>query len=266
MRGEACGVVIGNEMRKAFAVLLYQMRLKDVAQEWGRILKASRVGSDQCIHHRDDFYVGLGHPRCGTGFTASLLRTNGLKVGHEVVGADGIVSWMLAGEKYRNPYYDALGPLSHFKRIFLVARSPIAAIPSIIPENAPGRSLRFRRGIVRERFGTDLIGARGAKHELVRAVTSYVCWFEICLQLSPQLIFRIDREDVGLLSDFVGKELLLSENIDRNSRPAIRAGDISYDELVGLVPSEWINRLAGVCDKLGYEIESEEIRIRNETR
>ena len=60
--------------------------------------------------------------------------------------------------------------------------------------------------------------------------------------------------------------MLLSENIDRNSRPAIRAGDISYDELVGLVPSEWINRLACVCDKLGYEIESEEIRIRNETR
>ena len=44
--------------------------------------------------------LGVGHPRTGTGYTAKLLQSWGLDVGHEVMGEHGTVDWSLAaGEK-----------------------------------------------------------------------------------------------------------------------------------------------------------------------
>ena len=38
--------------------------------------------------------LAVGHPRCGTGYAASLLQQFGLDVGHERAGRDGLSSWM----------------------------------------------------------------------------------------------------------------------------------------------------------------------------
>lgn len=40
--------------------------------------------------------IGLASPRSGTTTLAALFRAAGLDVGHEILGADGVVSWMWA--------------------------------------------------------------------------------------------------------------------------------------------------------------------------
>jgi len=40
--------------------------------------------------------LGVGHPRTGTGYTAKLLQSWGLDVGHEKMGEHGTVDWSLA--------------------------------------------------------------------------------------------------------------------------------------------------------------------------
>lgn len=222
-------------------------------------MSPSRQSAPRCIHHAKDFYVGLGHPRCGTGFTASLIAKNGLDIGHETVRQNGIVSWMLPGEKYDNPFYDAIGPLAPFKNIFLVARSPIASIPSIIPENLRGPSLRFRRIILKERLGRDPIGGVGSASDITRAVASYVNWFELCLGFNPQLIFRVDHEeDDARLSDYLGCEIRREPGIHRNSRPDVRKKGFAPADLAE-VPAPLLTRLEELARTLGYEAEAQTI-------
>lgn len=81
--------------------------------------------------------VGLGHPRCGTHFTASLLTSAGLQVGHERIRRDGMVSWMTVAERDAVPWGESYGDLGPRLRssLFLVARSPVTAMRSILGED-----------------------------------------------------------------------------------------------------------------------------------
>lgn len=206
-----------------------------------------------CIHERKNFFVGLGHPRCGTGFTASLLSLNGLNVGHETVQKNGIVSWMLPGEKYRNPFYDAIGPLAAFPNIFCIARAPLSAIFSIIPENRVHPSYSFRRVIIQQKFGQDYLGGESVNAEIMHAVVSYTLWFELCLSFNPSLIYRIEQvADDELLSNFVGQQIVRNEKVERNSRPGRRDNSFSQNDLRH-IPKEWLFRLAAVTRRLGYD-------------
>jgi hypothetical protein len=205
------------------------------------------------LQERDDFFVGLGHPRCGTGFAASLLQSAGLDVGHERVCNNGIVSWMLAGERYRNPFYDALGSLEGYRNIFCVARSPLASIPSIIPENRIRRSFKWRMNVLKEKTSEDPLqdpATRG--NQMARAVLSYTLWFELSLRFNPRIIFRVDvPADDAVLSRFVGHEVARSPETARNSRPDVRYGGFSPDMLVA-VPSDLLRRFSSIASELGY--------------
>lgn len=204
-----------------------------------------------CIHHRADFFVGIGHPRCGTGFTAHLLTSAGLSVGHEQVRQNGIVSWMLPAERYRNPYCEALGPLGDFRNIFCVTRSPLAAIPSIVPENNLAPSFRFRRDVLTAKFDETLPDAEADPTRLLASVISYTLWFELCMSFLPQLIYRVDRpEDDALLSEYVGRPVIRNDKIRRNSRPAQRA-EFVPDHLAAL-PRDWLLRIAVIAEGIGY--------------
>jgi len=212
-----------------------------------------------CIHQREDFFVGLGHPRCGTGFTTSLIASAGLDIGHEFVRENGIVSWMLPAERYRNPFNDAIGPLASFPNIFCIARSPLAAIPSIIPENHARESYKFRRHVIRERFGADHFAALRKHGPVSVAIASYTCWFELCLGFRPGVIFRVDREaDDALLSEFLGTPVRRNDDIPRNSRPARRNKDFA-PEMLADVPEPWLDRLAALCGRLGYDEDAAQI-------
>lgn len=71
-----------------------------------------------------------GCGRSGTKYTAMLLRLMGFDVGHESLGADGIVSWYLAANCDSSPY----GPGSQgleFDHVFHQVRHPLQVIPSV---------------------------------------------------------------------------------------------------------------------------------------
>ena len=210
-----------------------------------------------CIHSRRNFFVGIGHPRCGTAFTAGLLQSGGLRIRHEHVARNGIVSWMLPGGKYRNPYGDAIGPLSDFRNIFCAVRSPLAAMNSIIPENGKPASLQFRQRILTERSDETLPDPAADSGGILTAVVSYTLWFELCMSFLPDIVFRIDRaEDDALLSDYTGKTVARTEGVNRNARPMIRASRFTPEALAEL-PPEWPARLAALAEGLGYPEDAE---------
>ncbi|WBU60110.1 hypothetical protein [Paracoccus albus] len=173
---------------------------------------------------------------------------------------DGIISWMLPGERYRNPYRDAIGPLGDFHRIFCVARSPLDAMNSIIPENADRSSFAFRRDILSARFSETLPERQSDPEGILSSVISYTLWFELCMSFLPQLIYRVDRpEDDALLADYVGKPIIRSEEINRNSRPKKRSASFTPEKLAGF-PDEWLVRFADIAKGLGYPEDAETIR------
>jgi hypothetical protein len=133
-----------------------------------------------------------GHPCCGTGYAAAVCRANGLDVGHESDGADGICSWMLAVSQKASWSNDSIASLRDglsWSGLICVARDPIQAMPSIMVDNiyAPP-SYEFRRQAIIDQFGLDLNHLATNFH---RAVASYTYWYKILLK-QTSLIFRIE--------------------------------------------------------------------------
>tara|TARA_A100001391_G_scaffold192983_1_gene167729 strand:- start:429 stop:1145 length:717 start_codon:yes stop_codon:yes gene_type:complete len=205
----------------------------------------------------DSYIVGLGHPRCGTLFSTNLIRTCGLDVGHERKGADGLVSWTLLGEREKVPWGHGLGPLAPFKRIFCAARSPLAAIPSIVPENRRPRSIKYRNRILLTKSGKYL---QYVDNPVALALESYTRWFALALNHNPGVIFRIDRpEDDAALSDFVGQPLKRAAEIHTHARPKIRFDAFSLEMLTD-VPVGVITQTLTMAERLGYPEDAETIR------
>ncbi|MDO5641193.1 MAG: hypothetical protein Q4G26_02225 [Paracoccus sp. (in: a-proteobacteria)] len=188
------------------------------------------------------------------------MQAAGLRIGHEHARLDGIVSWMLPGERDKNPYRHALGPLKDFHHIFCVTRAPLDALASIIPENDDLPSFTFRSEILADRFGIALPDPQDPPARLLAAVISYTLWFELCMSFLPELIYRVDRpEDDALLSDYLNREIRRNDDIDRNSRPRRRAAPVTPDDLARLSP-EWLTRFGEMAEGLGYPEDAATIR------
>ena len=210
--------------------------------------------------------VGLGHPRCGTGFTASLLQQHGRDVGHEELGADGIVSWMQVAKRSSPPWGATLTDYPSDTSVFLVARSPLAALNSVATENQQIRSIGFRAEVIWERCGVDLFAAANQTGEaaiydfLGWAVMSMAYWFRLCLEEKPALVFRVEQpRDDGPLGDLVGTEIIRKGKKPwRNAYGAHKVSerlDYSMDEL-GRIGKRHLAELAEVTDLLGYPDEA----------
>ncbi|RNF33872.1 hypothetical protein [Paracoccus methylarcula] len=197
--------------------------------------------------------VGIGHPRCGTGFTAALLRSGGVQVEHEKIGKEGIVSWMALSGRESVPWGHAIGPLTEEFRLFCVARSPLAAIGSILPENNNRRSIGWRAMVIWEKLGIDIFSRSEVPQTgLGLAFASYAYWYRMALDLRPGIIFRVDRqEDDAGLAAFVGQPLQRGSGIETNSRPHIRRDDWRIEELSDF-PRPLLYTAIDVADALGY--------------
>ena len=96
--------------------------------------------------------LGIGHPRTGTKYTAKLLQSWGLDVGHEEWRKDGIVAWqaLISPEESaikasnRMPYMqqNIKIDLVHFKQVIHSIRDPKTAIPSIVKTEVGSLSWR----------------------------------------------------------------------------------------------------------------------------
>lgn len=96
--------------------------------------------------------LGIGHPRTGTKYTAKLLQSWGLDVGHEEWRKDGIVAWQSLISPYesavksadRMPYmeHNIKLDLVEFKQVIHSIRDPKTAIPSIVKTEGGSQSWR----------------------------------------------------------------------------------------------------------------------------
>ena len=207
-------------------------------------------------------YIGLGHPRCGTGFTASLLRANGVDVRHEEVGPEGIVSWMQVAKRGPAPWGTTLTEYPPGARVFLVARSPLAALDAVATENQQIRSIGLRSQLLWERRRIDLFAGpnqtagEGIYDFFGWAVASLAWWYDICFDDAPEIVFRIEHpEDDALLSQFVGRPISREgKHVWQNQYgPHKKSGRLTFPlgEL-GRVPKQHLTKLIEIAERLGY--------------
>jgi hypothetical protein len=235
---------------------------------------AEAAAYEQCIQNhimRKEYRPLLlsGHPRCGTGYAAALCRANGLDVGHEADGADGICSWMLAVNKkapYSKDRIASLRDRLSWSGLICVTRNPVEAIPSIMVDNiyAPP-SYEFRRQAILEQFDIDLNHLATNFH---RAVASYTYWYKILLK-QTSLVFRIEEgpraladrllnvDDVEFVNMITGKQISSDPgrvNSSKRYKGVVR-------EKIDPNPSDWISLPKSLRDEfvatshaLGYAI------------
>jgi hypothetical protein len=103
----------------------------------------------------------IASPRCGTGYMAHALRQYGLDVGHEVIGLDGISSWLFAVRDTDLPFggcvYSRNSNYVFPRQIIAVIREAKNAIPSLILENTKNiQSYAFRRRWILRKYDVDI--------------------------------------------------------------------------------------------------------------
>lgn len=153
-----------------------------------------------------DFLI-VGHPRCGTGFSANLLNQCGLDIGHEANGKDGLSSWMFAVDDHAPYATDKIANRQSalvWNKLILPLRDLQTAVPSVMNENCYAQlSYDYRRHHIRAMNGTDL---NDLSSNFERAVASILSWVELIEKLGPDCRFRIEDQSEVLL-DFAQANL-----------------------------------------------------------
>lgn len=153
------------------------------------------------MFHRQ--FLIVGHPRCGTGFAASVFRQCGLDIGHERDGSAGLSSWMFVVDD-EVPYASAAIARRRAALVWdwlvLVVRDLATAVPSVMRDNlhAPP-SFNFRRKHILQKMGIDIAEAQS---NFERALLSILYWTEIADALNPAVVFRVEQ-DVPKVVDFL---------------------------------------------------------------
>lgn len=204
---------------------------------------------------RKNAIIGLGHPRCGTGFTANTLIAGGIKVGHERMKQDGIVSWLSASEYTETPWGNGHHrPILPSDLVFCTARSFLSAIPSVIAENRIPASFDFRRKVLKDYSGVDLGDeADVPRNEINIAVAGMALWYEMCLDKNPRFVFRVDHpEDDKLFQTFLGIDISREKSVPRNSRPRLKSGIRFEIKDLEMLSIRWARKCMEVMIRLGY--------------
>ena len=190
--------------------------------------------------------LGVGHPRTGTGYTAKLLQSWGLDIGHEKMGEHGTVDWSLAtkdkslwvgGSDFRE---------WEWQHIIYCVRDPRESIASIAyTENIEGSSLGFRI-----KNGLTL-----TSNKVVDAIKSIILWDEIIEQLEPSFIYRIEDQSPDLFNylkesgvDVEWNESVLNQRVNTREHSSLEHL-LNESGYIGNLYKRKINRY---CAKYGY--------------
>jgi|GEM_PF-5454289 len=134
----------------------------------------------------------VGHPRCASGYMATLFTELGLQIGHETLLRDGVSSWMHAVADLHVPYNHNATHGVRFDHTVAHVRDPADAVPSIMLENSRSASFNFRRLHIMRGSGVDICEYRNA---VERAVASLLHWYEIIQRLRPEAVFRVEEAE-----------------------------------------------------------------------
>lgn len=195
---------------------------------------------------KEKLILGLGHPRTGTGYTAKLLQSWGLDVGHEKMGEHGTVDWSLASGY--SIWQDVKLQDYAWKHIVYCVRDPKTAIPSIVyTEDTKETSLKFRKKQ----------GVIITANPIVSAINSIVKWDRIISLLEPEITYRIEDEGQELFEHLksMGVDLKWSDEIlgqKQNERQ-----HKTWDEMIlefGEIPPRSRIKINQYCRKYGYDM------------
>lgn len=205
----------------------------------------------------------IGHPRCGSGYSAKLCQAAGVNIGHEELLDDGISSWMFAtydecpwalneGAKTRQ--------FKYFKRIVMHVRDPRTAIPSIMRDNKHSEaSYQFRRKHILKHFYIDIAKTGD---DFTQAVASYIYWNKLVLEQGPDIVFRVEDEGDKLVSFLAGIADGIHEGDVNYPSKDVNANKKYNGKLVGKpnievvrfskLPANMLTELNMLCEKFGY--------------
>jgi len=204
-----------------------------------------------------DKYLVLGHPRCGTGYSAELLKSYGLNIGHERMGTDGISCWQYVIK-------DDLPPFSKkdlnnknrdqyiFDIIIHTIRDPFTALPSIYytetPHGADPKHWAYKFIIQSHNWRKEKLNLLDINpFEFV--AQSFLKWNELIEKESADIILKIESPNklISYLEDTLQLKKITEAQKFYNSRKYennFQWGKISSDTLL---------ILDKFCDKYNYE-------------
>ena len=210
----------------------------------------------------------IGHPRCGTGYTANFLNKLGLNVGHENMMSDGVSSWMLAANDENYPWGDIKNKdRYYFANTIHVIRNPFEAIPAIILENRytpDNKSYKFRKKHIENYFDIELLSFEDDfKTQLEMAVQTFIYWNKMVENQKPDFVFRIEYDHENLISYLTNTKLVVNSKMPDNVHEKINSNKlyqgkkhekpiVSTNDYLQLSP-DLLNELILFCEKYGYE-------------
>jgi len=200
--------------------------------------------------------LGVGHPRTGTGYTASLLNHLGLKVGHEKLMDDGIVAWQMLlpfehFDKVGLPWIKSIdikwSELS-FDHIVYNVRNPKHSIPSILgTENC---SSRFRSQIA------DFTNTKNRTEQTIASLVGFDS--TIKEKYNSHFVYRVEDQE-HLLRNYVLDKYSITNNKKikepakncntRKNRKNYLEPKLSFEN----VRDEYITMLEKYCIEYGYD-------------
>ena len=123
-----------------------------------------------------------GCPRSGTGYASRIFQAQGLDIGHEHLGTDGVSSWLFAVTDHRYPWHKRgeLRQNYNFQVILHQVRDPLKVLASMAVLRRPDwtfirRHLELPPG------------------SLQRRIAFYLGWTELC---DRQAHYRYRLEDI----------------------------------------------------------------------
>jgi hypothetical protein len=204
-------------------------------------LKAPRVQRMQ----GERLILGVGHPRTGTGYTAKLLSSWGLDVGHERLGRDGTVDWSLgAGED--SIWQDVDFRDWKWQHIIYCVRDPRQSLASIVGTEQIGPSVKFR-----SRFDATI----ASENRMAGAIASIIKWDEMIRELRPGVIYRIEDQADVLFKYLLDRGVSVTWSDEFVGQKWNQREHAEFEELLGqsgYVLGSWKRRINQYCDRYGY--------------
>ena len=132
--------------------------------------------------------LGLGHPRTGTGYTAKILQSWGLDVGHEKMGEHGTIDWSLSISD-KSIWQDLDFNGFDWQHVVYGVRNPRESIASIIDTEDLSFDFRSKHA----KLNRD-------ENPIVSAIKSIHYWDKLIQKIDPNVIFRVEDEGIDLFN------------------------------------------------------------------
>lgn len=162
--------------------------------------------------------LGLCCPRSGSRSSTLYFESIGLKIGHETLKANGIVSWWLSYNKSKNRKYKCSGleTLIIPNNVIRILRNPLDCISSLVLENEynhrNNNSFRYRSFVISRVYNIniDMMDATQA------AIYSYIYWNEI-IELYNHIDFNVRIEYIHKdILNFIEKNAIKANQFIEN--------------------------------------------------